>query len=192
MEGFAVVVMRLLNQNFPLLCGCIAMAMVVCLSNILVQYPIVGATLFGVVLADWLTWGAFSFPVVFLINDQTNRRMGLASARKVVLAGFIVGVVLSIWLATPRIAIASGVAFLVGQLLDASIFDRFREGQWWRAPLFSSVPASVVDTTLFFSIAFVGTAVPWQGLAAGDLTVKLLMVAILLPVYRLMVPRVAR
>lgn len=176
-----------------------AMCAVVAASNYLVQFP-VQATLGGVNLADLLTWGAFTYPVAFLVTDLTNRRFGPQAARTVVLAGFALAVVLSVFLATPRIAIASGSAFLTAQLLDVAIFNRLREQRWWQAPLISSVIGSLVDTVLFFSIAFapafglidtglgmedgsLGFAVPflgvggqtplWVSLAAGDLLVKL-------------------
>lgn len=182
------------------------MAAVVALSNYLVQFPI-QATLGGVNLADLLTWGAFTYPIAFFVTDLTNRRFGASKARIVVAAGFILAVALSIWLATPRIAIASGSAFLVAQLLDVSIFDRLRNSAWWRAPLISSLLGSAVDTLLFFGIAFapafgfldfggedgsLGFAVPflgigsevalWISLAAGDFIVKILVgLAMLLP-----------
>ena len=171
-----------------------AMAIVVVASNILVQYPFGH---FG--LQDLLTWGAFTYPIAFLVNDLTNRRFGKAAARKVVFAGFALAVLLSVWLATPRIAIASGSAFLVAQLLDTQIFDRLRHDAWWKPPLLSTVIGSIVDTILFFSLAFasafavldtglgmedgsLGFAVPffgaevplWVSLALGDFVVKML------------------
>ena len=192
------------NSKFAILIA--AMATVVLLSNILVQYP-VQATLGGVNIADILTWGAFTYPVAFLVTDLTNRTFGVSAARKVVFVGFLAAVVLSIWFATPRIAIASGSAFLVAQLLDVSIFDRLRSGDWWRAPLVSSLLGSVIDTVLFFSIAFapmfgaldfggadgsLGFGVPflgfstetplWVSLACGDFIVKILVgLAMLVP-----------
>ena len=140
--------------------GILAMAAVVVASNILVQF------LFG----NWLTWGAFTYPVAFLVTDVTNRVYGVGPARKVVLAGFVVGVICSLIgtqimgefgpLVTLRIAIASGLAFLTAQLLDVSIFAALRDGKWWRAPLASTLIGSVVDTALFFTIAFSG-ALAW-------------------------------
>ncbi len=134
--------------------GIIAMAAIVVASNILVQH------LFG----QWLTWGAFTYPLAFLVTDVMNRVYGVAAARKVVIAGFVVGVACSLIgtqiigefgpLVTLRIAIGSGVAFLTAQLLDVAIFDRLRGGAWWRAPLASTLIGSSVDTVLFFSIAF--------------------------------------
>ena len=158
--------------------GVAAMTVIVAASNVLVQYPI----------NDWLTWGAFTYPVAFLVTDLTNRALGAAKARQVVYAGFALAVVLSIVLATPRIAIASGLAFLVAQLLDVYIFDRMRRtARWWTPPLVSSSIASAVDTALFFSVAFVGTGVPWVTLGLGDYAVKLaLALAMLIPFRALM------
>jgi hypothetical protein len=141
--------------------GIIAMAAIVVASNILVQF------LFG----QWLTWGAFTYPLAFLVTDVMNRVYGAQAARKVVFAGFIVGVICSfigtkIMLqgdgftypaVTMRIAIGSGLAFLTAQLLDVAIFDRLREGAWWRAPLASTLIGSSVDTAIFFTVAFSGT-----------------------------------
>ena len=134
--------------------GILAMAAIVVASNILVQF------LFG----QWLTWGAFTYPLAFLVTDLTNRLYGTAQARKVVFVGFIVGVVCSLIgtqitgefgpLVTLRIALGSGIAFLTAQLLDVSIFSALRDGKWWRAPLASTVIGSSVDTALFFTIAF--------------------------------------
>lgn len=201
-----------LRQALPAI---LAMAAVVVASNILVQYPVMG-TLGALNLADLLTWGAFTYPVAFLVTDLTNRRFGPAAARKVVLVGFALAVVLSVWLATPRIAIASGTAFLAAQLLDVAIFDRLRRGSWWTAPVVSSVFASLLDTTLFFSLAFAAALTPllgfgdafateqapflglvatdlprWLSWAAGDLAVKLLVAAVLLLPYRLMLAWIA-
>lgn len=186
-----------------------AMAAVVAASNYLVQFP-VQAQVGGINLADLLTWGAFTYPVAFLVNDLTNRTLGPVRARQVVLVGFAIAVVLSVILATPRIAIASGAAFLLAQLLDVSIFDRLRRSAWWQAPLLSSVVGSVIDTLLFFGIAFapalagldalfgmddgslgfpapflgVGGEVPlWVSLAAGDFGVKMLVALALLAPY---------
>ena len=190
-------------QTWPFM---LAMAVIVVASNFLVQFP-VQLTLGSIQLAEILTWGAFTYPVAFLITDLANRKFGPSNARLVVAAGFILAVVLSIWLATPRIAIASGTAFLVAQLLDVSIFDRLRNSTWWRAPLISSLLGSALDTVLFFGLAFapafgmldfggedgslgfgvpflsVGAEVPlWISLAAGDFIVKVLVgLAMLLP-----------
>lgn len=187
----------------------LAMASVVVASNVLVQYPVHGM-LGAINLADLLTWGAFTYPMAFLVTDLTNRRFGPSAARKVVFAGFVLAVVLSIALATPRIAIASGTAFLVAQLLDVSIFDRLRRAAWWKAPFVSSLLGSIIDTLLFFSIAFAsvfaGTlgyhddfaveAAPlfgafamevsrWVSWALGDFGVKLLVAGAMLAPYRL-------
>ena len=172
-----------------------AMAIVVVASNILVQYPF---NHFG--MQDVLTWGAFSYPIAFLVNDLTNRRYGKPAARRVVVAGFLIAVVLSVWLATPRIAIASGTAFLTGQLLDIQVFDRLRRQSWWKAPFMATIFGSLFDTVIFFSLAFAarfafldtmlgredgslsfaaplfGVEAPlWLTLAFGDLCVKILM-----------------
>ena len=152
------------------------MALVLLLSNILVQYPI----------NDWLTWGAFSYPLCFLVTDSSNRKFGSAFARKVVYCGFGLGVFISWFFADERIAIASGSAFLLAQLLDVAIFARLRQASWWRAPLLSSSTASVLDTYIFFSIAFIGTGLPWGSWAVGDLGVKLVMALLLLPIYRML------
>ena len=188
----------------------IAMAAVIVASNILVQYPVT-ATLGGLDLADLLTWGAFTYPAAFLVTDLTNRRFGPVAARKVVLVGFALAVLLSVWLATPRIAVASGTAFLLAHLLDIAVFDRLRRFAWWLAPAVSSALASVLDTVLFFGLAFSLAATPllghgdefataaapflgvfaleaprWLSWATGDLTVKLLVAAALLVPYRLL------
>ncbi len=186
-----------------------AMVAVVAASNFLVQFP-VAAIVGGVNLADILTWGAFTYPVAFLVTDLSNRHFGAAGARLVVLCGFLVAVVLSIWLASPRIAIASGTAFLVAQFLDIAIFDRLRARPWWQAPLVSSLFSSALDTLLFFGLAFapalagldaffgradsslgfgapllgIGTEVPlWFSLGVGDFGVKLVLAALCLAPY---------
>ncbi len=157
----------------PLILPIVAMVTVVVASNILVQFAI----------NDFLTWAAFTFPIAFLVTDLTNRHFGPAKARRVIYFGFAIGIVLSIAFAGARIGMASGIAFLAGQLLDVLIFDRMRRMSWWRAPLVSSVSASALDTALFFSIAFVGTGVPWITLGLGDFAVKLGMAATLLVPY---------
>ncbi len=129
------------------------MTAVVVASNFLVQYPVNGM-LAGINLADLLTFGAFTYPIAFLVTDLTNRQFGPQAARRVVLVGFIAGVLLSILLATPRIAVASGTAFLVGQLLDISVFNRLRQQSWWKAPLIGSLLGSALDTAIFFSLSF--------------------------------------
>ena len=169
----------------------LAMTFVVVASNILVQYPFEPLG-----LGDYLTWGAFTYPVAFLVTDLTNRRYGAGIARRLVAVGFVIAVALSIWLATPRIALASGTAFLVGQLLDITVFNRFRRQSWWRAPLIGSVFGSVIDTALFFSLAFagdvemsgpvdfMGLSLPlWQSLAICDFLVKMLLALLALVPY---------
>ncbi|MDE0310393.1 MAG: queuosine precursor transporter [Acidiferrobacterales bacterium] len=150
--------------------GIVAMGTVITISNVLVQYPI----------NDWLTWGHFSFPITFLIADLLNRKLGPSHARIVAYAGFVAAVMLSIWLATPRIALASGLAFISGQLTDIAVFHRLRKLKWWRAPLISSSIASTVDTIIFYSIAFAATGMPWITWAIGDYAVKLLTAVFLL------------
>ncbi|MBB4009270.1 VUT family protein [Allorhizobium taibaishanense] len=129
------------------------MTLVVVASNILVQFPLSGE-LAGVQLGDLLTYGAFTYPVAFLVTDLTNRQFGPSTARKVVFVGFLVGVALSFATSQPRIAIASGSAYLVGQLLDISVFNRLRRQSWWKAPLVGSLVGSVLDTVIFFSVSF--------------------------------------
>ncbi|OHV75327.1 VUT family protein [Ensifer sp. LCM 4579] len=129
------------------------MTLVVVASNFLVQYPLPGY-IAGMQLGDLLTWGAFSYPFAFLVTDLTNRQLGAHIARRVVVAGFAVAVALSFLAATPRIAIASGAAFLLGQLLDIAVFNRLRRQTWWRAPLAGSLVGSSLDTAMFFSFAF--------------------------------------
>jgi uncharacterized integral membrane protein (TIGR00697 family) len=199
-----------------LLPGILAMAVIVTASNILVQYP----------LGLYLTWGALTYPFAFLVTDLTNRLAGPAIARRVVLAGFATGVICSFIgtqvmgefgpLVTLRIAIGSGIAFLTAQLLDVAIFDRLRAGNWWKAPLVSTLIGSSVDTALFFTIAFsgaltfiepandtswaadpmpligLGPVAPfWVSLALGDWLVKLLLALVALLPFRLAVARLA-
>ena len=140
-----------------------AMTLVVLSSNILVQYPFQHLG-----LGDYLTWGAFSYPFAFLVTDLSNRRFGPKGARRVVYAGFALAVALSIYFATPRIAIASGAAFLVAQLLDIQIFFRLRGHAWWMPPFVSSVISSGLDTAIFFSFAFYCGVVPGLGLTISD------------------------
>ena len=157
----------------------LAMIVVVTASNYLVQVPI----------NSWLTWGAFTFPVAFLVTDLTNRAVGAKAARRVAWAGFAIAVAVSLGLAPWRIALASGTAFIVGQLLDITAFSRLRALAWWKAPLIGSLIASVVDTGLFFFLAFYGTGMNWLPLAAGDLAIKSLMAALLLAPYKMILPR---
>ncbi|MBZ0162800.1 MAG: VUT family protein [Notoacmeibacter sp.] len=201
--------MRIKKAYLPFIA---AMCAVVVLSNYFVQFP-VQAAIGPVNLADLLTWGAFTYPVAFLVTDLTNRRFGSAGARRVVVVGFVLAVALSVLLATPRIAIASGSAFLVAQLLDVAVFEKLRRSAWWKAPLISSFAGSVIDTLLFFGVAFsarfafidagfgmedgslafpvpflgVGAQVPlWTSLAAGDFVVKILVALVLLAPYRVL------
>jgi uncharacterized PurR-regulated membrane protein YhhQ (DUF165 family) len=141
-----------------------AMGLVVLASNILVQYPF---TYGG--LGDYLTWGAFSYPFAFLVTDLSNRRFGRRAARRIVYAGFLLAVLLSVVFATPRIAIASGAAFLSAQLLDIRIFAGLRDKAWWLPPFVSSVISSGLDTAIFFSIAFACGPVPGVGATVSDL-----------------------
>lgn len=194
--------------------GIIAMGLIVLASNILVQF------LFG----QWLTWGAFTYPLAFLVTDLMNRFYGPGPARQVVFAGFVVGVFCSLVgtqivgefgpLVTFRIALGSGIAFLTAQLLDVSIFDRMRDGDWWRAPLASTLIGATVDTALFFTIAFSGALVflependvswagemlpmlgagpvapLWMSLAVADWMVKIALALIALIPFRLIVLR---
>jgi len=200
-----------MNRILP---GIIAMAATVVASNILVQF------LFG----NWLTWGAFTYPVAFLITDVMNRVYGATTARRVVFIGFLVGVACSLIgtqimgefgpLVTWRIAIGSGLAFLTAQMLDVAVFDRLREGTWWKAPLASTLIGSSVDTILFFSIAFsaslsfiepandvswageilpvlgMGPEAPlWVSLAIADWSVKLALALIALVPFRIIVTK---
>ena len=151
------------------------MATVVAISNYLVQFPI---KYFN--LENLLTYGAFSYPIAFLITDLSNRRYGKDTAKKIVYLGFGLGVFLTFYFSTNysdlvsiRIAVGSGVAFLVAQLIDVNIFDRLRQKEWFIAPLASSLIGSIIDTFLFFSISFYGTGINWVTLSFGDLFVKI-------------------
>ena len=162
------------------------MGVVVLSSNYLVQFPI---KYYG--LEEILTYGAFSYPVAFLINDLANRSYGKLIARKIVYIGFVIGISFTLLFSTNfadlisvRIAIGSGTAFLVAQLLDVQIFDRLRRTKWFIAPLTSSLIGSTVDTFLFFSIAFYATGIPWVTLSLGDLVVKIFVAIIMLIPFR--------
>ena len=151
------------------------MATVVAISNYLVQFPI---KYFN--LENLLTYGAFSYPIAFLITDLSNRRYGKDTAKKIVYLGFGLGVFLTFYFSTNytdlisiRIAVGSGVAFLTAQLIDVNIFDRLRQKEWFIAPLTSSLIGSIIDTFLFFSISFYGTGINWVTLSFGDLFVKI-------------------
>ena len=150
----------------------LALVLVILSSNILVQTP----------LNNWLTWGAITYPFSFLITDLANRYYGLRFARRVVYAGFVIALALSAHYATPRIALASGTAFLVAELVDVHIFDRLRRRAWWQPPLISTLVGSALDTAVFFTLAFYATDMPWITLALGDFGVKVaLAVVTLLP-----------
>ena len=166
----------------------IVMGIIVVISNYLVQFPI---EYFG--LSEILTYGAFSYPVTFLITDLANRAYGKIVARKVVYFGFIVGILLTVLVSTNfediisiRIAIGSGTAFFIAQNLDVQVFDRLRKGRWFIAPLVSSTLGSITDTFLFFSIAFYATGIQWVTLALGDLAVKLLISLLMLIPFRIL------
>ena len=169
-----------------------SMALVVALSNYLVQFPVkyIG-------LQDLLTYGAFSYPVAFLITDLSNRRYGKNTAKKIVYLGFALGVFLTFYFSTNysdlisiRIAIGSGTAFLVAQLIDVNIFDKLRNKIWFAAPLVSSLIGSTIDTFLFFSISFYGTGINWITLSFGDLFVKILIALTMLIPFRLLLSHV--
>ena len=164
------------------------MGFVVLISNFLVQFPV---KYYG--LENILTYGAFSYPIAFLITDLANRSFGKIIARKIVYFGFIIGLLFTLIFSTNfsdlisvRIAIGSGTAFIVAQLLDVQVFDRLRRKTWFVAPLFSSLIGSTVDTFLFFSISFYGTGVPWITLSLGDLGVKIFIALIMLVPFRLL------
>tara|TARA_Y100000817_G_scaffold262635_1_gene217436 strand:- start:793 stop:1359 length:567 start_codon:yes stop_codon:yes gene_type:complete len=168
------------------------MGFVVVASNYLVQFPI---KYFG--LDEILTYGAFSYPITFLITDLANRAYGKIVARKIVYIGFFVGVFLTLLVSTNfsdlisiRIAIGSGVAFFIAQNLDVGIFDRLRKKDWYVAPLTSSICGSIIDTFLFFSISFYATGIPWITLALGDLTVKLIIALSMLIPFRLLLSKI--
>lgn len=189
-----------------------AMAVIVTASNVLVQFPFEH---FG--MDELLTWGAFTYPVAFLVTDLTNRRFGVVAARRVVYTGFACAVAMSVLLASPRIAIASGTAFLIAQLIDVFVFDKLRHQAWWRAPFISTMCGSVIDTVIFFSLAFAarfafldtelgredgslafpvtlfGLDVPlWVSLAFGDYCVKVAIGMAMLVPYGALLPWLMR
>lgn len=157
------------------------MIIIVVASNVLVQYPI----------NNWLTWGAVSYPIAFLVADVLNRRFGPKSARKVAYFGFIAALAISVFVATPRIALASGSAFLVAQLCDIYIFDRLRHRVWWQAPFVGGAAGATLDTFVFFSVAFVGTTMPWHTLLLGDLAIKLCLNTFMLAPFRALMWNIA-
>ena len=175
-------------MNKLLLLLSVLMGVVVLSSNYLVQFPI---KYYG--LEKILTYGAFTYPIAFLITDLANRFYGKLVARKIVYIGFVIGITFTLYFSTNfldlisiRIAIGSGTAFMVAQLLDIKIFDQLRNKQWFVAPLTSSFISSIVDTFLFFSISFYGTGIPWVTLSFGDLIVKFLVALIMLIPFRLL------
>ena len=164
------------------------MGVVVLSSNYLVQFPI---KYYG--LEEILTYGAFSYPIAFLITDLANRSYGKLVARKIVYIGFAIGISFTLIFSTNfadlisvRIAIGSGTAFLIAQLLDVQIFDKLRKRKWFIAPLTSSLIGSTVDTFLFFSISFYATGIPWVTLSLGDLAVKILVALVMLIPFRIL------
>ncbi len=170
-----------------LLLPIVAMMAVIGVSNVAVQHAI----------NDWLTWGAFTYPLAFLVTDLTNRAWGPGRARTVAYVGFPFGMGLSIVLAVAadiplwegvRVALASGFAFICAQLFDIALFHRLRRSLWWRAPLVSSLSASALDTAIFFSAAFALTGLPWVTWALGDFGIKVGMAAVLLIPFRLLMP----
>ena len=170
----------------------ILMSLIVALSNYLVQFPI---TYFN--LENLLTYGAFSYPVAFLITDLSNRRYGKNTAKKIVYIGFSLGVFLTLYFSTNfsdlisiRIAIGSGTAFLIAQLIDVNIFDKLRKKVWFAAPLVSSLAGSTIDTFLFFSISFYGTDVNWLSLSLGDLFVKIFVALVMLVPFRFLLAHI--
>ena len=165
-----------------------AMGVIVLASNYLVQFPV---KYLG--LDNLLTYGAFSYPIAFLITDLANRSYGKIGARKIVYVGFSIGIMFTLFFSTNfsdlisiRIAIGSGIAFITAQLLDVQIFDRLRKKHWYVAPLSSSLIGSTVDTFLFFSISFYGTGIPWVTLSLGDLAVKIFIALLMLIPFRLL------
>ena len=169
-----------------------SMALVVILSNYLVQFPF---NYFG--LENLLTYGAFSYPIAFFITDLSNRRYGKNTAKKIVYLGFGLGVFLTFYFSTNysdlisiRIAIGSGTAFLISQLIDVNIFDKLRKKVWYIAPLTSSLIGSTIDTFLFFYISFYGVKVNWLTLAFGDLSVKIFIALFMLIPFRLLLTRI--
>jgi len=169
------------------------MATIVALSNYLVQFPV---NHLG--LRELLTYGAFSYPVAFLITDLTNRKYGKKNAKKIVYMGFAVGVFLTFFFSTNysdlisiRIAIGSGTAFLIAQLIDVNIFDKLRNKIWYAAPLTSSLAGSTIDTFLFFFISFYGTGINWVTLSFGDLFVKIFVALVMLIPFRFLISYIA-
>ena len=168
------------------------MGIVIIISNYLVQFPVNKFNLQNI-----LTYGAFSYPITFLITDLANRRLGRKKARKLVYIGFVIGILLTTLVSTNfqdtisiRIALGSGSAFLVAQLIDIEIFQQLRNKLWFVAPITSSISGSTIDTFLFFSISFLGTGIPWVTLAFGDLFIKFLMAVLMLIPFRLLIYKI--
>lgn len=158
------------------------MIVIVVSSNVLVQFPI----------NNWLTWGAVSYPIAFLVADVLNRRFGPTAARRVAYFGFVSALVISAWVASPRIAFASGFAFITAQLADIYIFDKLRHRVWWQAPFIGGVAGASLDTFVFFSVAFAGTGMPWPTLLVGDLMVKLGLNTFMLAPFRALMWNIAK
>ena len=165
------------------------MAVIISLSNYLVQFPV---QYFD--LNNLLTYGAFTYPIAFFITDLSNRRFGKKAAKNIVYIGFLLGVILTFYFSTNysdlisiRIAIGSGIAFLTAQLIDVHIFDKLRKKIWFAAPLTSSIIGSTIDTFLFFSIAFYGTGVNWITLSIGDLFVKIFVALLMLIPFKFLI-----
>tara|TARA_Y100000590_G_scaffold394773_1_gene474192 strand:+ start:2160 stop:2750 length:591 start_codon:yes stop_codon:yes gene_type:complete len=178
------------NKIFFILAS--AMSIVVVLSNYLVQFPV---KYFN--LEEIITYGAFSYPIAFLITDLSNRRFGKNVAKKIVYLGFALGVFFTLFFSTNfsdlisiRIAFGSGIAFIIAQLIDVNIFDKLRKRAWFIAPLFSSIVGSTVDTFIFFSISFYGTGINWITLSFGDLAVKLFVALLMLIPFRMLLSQV--
>ena len=180
-----------LDRNLFILLS-VAMGVIIIISNYLVQFPINKFNLQSI-----LTYGAFSYPITFLITDLANRRFGKKKARELVYVGFTTGVALTVLVSTNfqdiisiRIALGSGIAFLTAQLIDIEIFQSLRNKIWFVAPITSSISGSVVDTFLFFSISFLGTGIPWVTLAFGDLFIKFLMALLMLIPFILLISKI--
>ncbi len=175
------------NRLFFLLAS--LMAIIISSSNYLVQFPV---QYFN--LNDLLTYGAFTYPIAFFITDLSNRRFGKKAAKKIVYIGFLLGIALTFYFSTNysnfisiRIAIGSGIAFLTAQLIDVYIFDKLRKKIWFAAPLTSSIIGSIIDTFLFFSIAFYGTGINWITLSIGDLLVKIFVALLMLIPFKFLI-----
>ncbi len=163
-------------KRYQLMIALVVMCSLVAASNYLVQPQFH--------INDWLTFGAVTYPITFLVTDLLNRRFGPKSARRIVYWGFAAALIVSVYLSTPRIALASGSAFLMAHLLDIVVFDRLRQKAWWLAPLLAGILASTIDTFIFFGVAFIATGVPWITLSLGDLAIKLSLSILMLAPFR--------